>query len=95
MCGQMDVATRVSGRITTCMAKAFIPGRMGGDMKENMQMTESMDMESTLGLMADSMSASGKTENNMEKEPINKQTAQKKEAFGRMEKESSGWIDRF
>jgi hypothetical protein len=42
-------------------------------MMENISMTESMVMVSTLGRTADNILANGKMENNMEKVPIDRQ----------------------
>ena len=61
----MDVAMRATGRITICTAMESIRGKMEENMKDNISKIESMDLESILGQMVDSMKANGRMDVSM------------------------------
>ena len=80
----------VLGKIITCMAKERIPGVMGASMKVNTTWTRSMAMVFTSGQMVEGTKATGKMENNTERENTFLQTAMSKLGIGKMEKEPNG-----
>jgi len=90
MCGQMADNMRENGRIITCMAGVFTPGRTEENTRVNTRTTENMDMVFILGPTTDSMLETGRMESNTEKESIDLQTEQKRAAFGKKAKELGG-----
>ena len=61
---------REIGKITLCMEKAFIVGKMEGNMKENINMIKNMGSVFIFGLIKEGMKGSGNMANNMEKDSI-------------------------
>lgn len=90
MFGLTEGGMMVSGKITTCTEREFIPGRMVEGTKGNTSMTGSMVSESILGLTEGNISASGKTESNMEKADTDKLMGKRERACGRTERDSDG-----
>lgn len=68
MCGQMAEGTKENGRITTCMARASIHGKMDVDMRASTLMIESTDLVFILGRMADNTKVTGIMVSSMVKE---------------------------
>ena len=90
MCGQMADNMRVSGRIITCMAGVFIPGKTEESMRVSIRTTESTDMVYILGPTTDNTLATGRMESNTEKESIDLQTVLKRAASGKRAKGRGG-----
>ena len=67
--GPMENNTRVNGAIIKCTEKEPLSGKIRRNIKASSSMTSARAEEHSVGLMADNMSANGKPENNMEKEP--------------------------
>lgn len=63
----MVVNMKVSGKKTTCMAKASTPGKMVEATRASTKTTEKTDLEYTHGMMVNSMKVNGRTVNSMEK----------------------------
>lgn len=89
MYGQMEEDSKEIGLTITCMEEEFTLGRMAEDTKDSMRMIVSMVMEFTLGMMESSMKVNGLSENNTEKEFIEKKEETVR-VFGRTVKELSG-----
>ena len=82
---------RATGRTTICMVMESIRGKMAGNTKDNISKIESMDLESILGQMADSMKANGRMDANMVKVCTGLMLHQNQDAVcGSKEKEING-----
>jgi hypothetical protein len=71
------------------MARVYTPGKMAGNMKENMKMTENTVTEFILGTMASNTQAGGLMANSMARESTEKMDAIDVES-GKKARESSG-----
>jgi hypothetical protein len=91
MNGQTEESMTVNGKIITCTEKESTHGKMAEDMRETISMIGSTDSVYTPGKTEDNISGTGKMENNMVKEHIDKQEAKRRKEFGKMEKELNGW----
>lgn len=92
--GQTEECTMENGRIINFMVKESTLGLMADVMKENTKMIKNTGTDPTIGQMASPMKASGMTENNMERQDLQTQKERANTACGRMEKESSGLMER-
>jgi hypothetical protein len=90
MNGLMEEGMMENGKITICMERVFIPGKMVGNMKVTILMIENMATEYIHGRMADNTLDNGRMESNTVRVLTDKQLDRKKEAIGKMEKELNG-----
>ena len=96
-CGQMEEDMRESGKTIICTEKESTHGRMAESTLVNISMTESTVMVFTPGTMEDNTKVTGNLENNTERVSIVKdktKTLRKEKVFGKMERESSGWMSK-
>ena len=89
MSGQMVESTMASGEIITCTEEVSTPGKMEECTRVTMKMIANTDMAYTPGMTVNNMKDGGRTENNTEKEFIEK-TAVTDVVSGKMEKELNG-----
>lgn len=83
----MEENTKVNGKITVCMEKANIIGKMVEDMKEIIIWIRNKEREFTIGLMAENMMVNGIMENSMDKANMYYPMVQHDLVFGNKEKE--------
>lgn len=74
------------------MAKEFIHGKMAGDTKEIILMTNNKVTVNIHGPMVECMRVNGKTVNSMEEVPMRLILENKKQVYGKTEKELNGKI---
>lgn len=81
---------KVNGKLTICMVRVFILGKMEENTKVLMNQIKSMVMVYMFGQMVGDMKEIGLMENNMDKENIYYLMVLLKLVSGNMEKDSSG-----
>ena len=88
--GLMEEPIKENGKTITCTVKEFTPGRTAENMTASMLMTESTDLESTLGPTVVSILDNGKMEDNMGKVSIEWLMVDLEKDYGKMVEDKDG-----
>lgn len=93
MNGRMEESTKVNGKIIKCKEKVLSPGLMVENTLEIILKIVNKALEFSHLKMEEYMKGSGLMENNMAEEFLKRKTFHERE-FGKMEKESGGWMNK-
>jgi hypothetical protein len=81
-----------TGKKIIWMEWVSTPGKMAENLKDNIKETKNMEMEFTHGLTEENMTVSGQMEGNMAEESIFLRLDNLEKVYGKLAKESSGWM---